>query len=72
MKLSYISNIKLSESSGGMSGANKAVYNQLDISHKVCDYTYINPKMDLISKIKSKFSLFSNSLITNSIFFFLK
>ena len=55
MKLSYISNIKLSESSGGMSGANKAVYNQLDISHKVCDYTYINPKMDLISKIKSKF-----------------
>jgi len=54
MKLSYISNIKLSESSGGMSGINNALHNQLNKHFEICDYSYINPKSDIISKIKSK------------------
>ena len=54
MKLSYISNIKLSESSGGMSGINNALHNQLNKHFEICDYSYINPKSDVISKIKSK------------------
>ena len=54
MKISYISNIKLSESSGGMSGANNAVHSLLNNDHEICDYTYINPETDLISKIISK------------------
>ena len=54
MKISYISNIKLSESSGGMSGANNAVHSLLNNDHEICDYTYINPETDLILKIISK------------------
>jgi glycosyltransferase involved in cell wall biosynthesis len=54
MKLSYISNIKLTESSGGMSGINNALHNQLNKHFEICDYSYINPKSDIISKIKSK------------------
>jgi len=54
MKLSYISNIKLSESSGGMSGINHAVYHQLKRFFDVDDYVYINAKEDQWAKLKSK------------------
>lgn len=54
MKISYISNIKLSESSGGMSGINHAVYHQLKRFFNIEDYIYINAKEDRWAKIKSK------------------
>ena len=54
MKLTYISNIKLSESSGGMSGINHAVYHQLKRFFDVDDYVYINAKEDKWAKVKSK------------------
>lgn len=54
MRISYISNITLSESSGGMSGINNALYHQIDKHYEVCDYSLINPKNDLVSKIISK------------------
>jgi glycosyltransferase involved in cell wall biosynthesis len=54
MKISYISNIKLSESSGGMSGINHAVYHQLKRFFNVENYIYINAKEDQWAKIKSK------------------
>ena len=54
MKLSYISNIKLTESSGGMSGINHAVYHQLKRFFDVEDYIYINAKEDKWAKVKSK------------------
>lgn len=54
MKISYISNIKLSESSGGMSGINHAVYHQLKRSFDVEEYIYINAKEDRWAKVKSK------------------
>jgi len=54
MKISYISNIKLLESSGGMSGINHAVYHQLKRFFDVNDYVYINAKEDKWAKIKSK------------------
>ena len=54
MKLTYITNIKLSESSGGMSGINHAVYHQLKRFFDVDDYVYINAKEDKWAKVKSK------------------
>tara|TARA_R110002012_G_scaffold220618_1_gene392271 strand:+ start:22179 stop:23282 length:1104 start_codon:yes stop_codon:yes gene_type:complete len=54
MKISYISNIKLSESSGGMSGINHAVYHQLKRFFDVENYVYINAKEDKWAKVKSK------------------
>jgi glycosyltransferase involved in cell wall biosynthesis len=54
MKLTYITNIKLSESSGGMSGINHAVYHQLKRFFDIEDYIYINAKEDKWAKVKSK------------------
>lgn len=54
MKISFISNIKITEYSGGMSGINKSLYQQLERYFEVCDYSYINPGYDLISKVLSK------------------
>lgn len=52
MKLTYITNTKLSESSGGGSGINNAIYNGLKDYYDV-DYLYLNPKLDKISKLIS-------------------
>ena len=54
MKLSYISNIKLFDSSGGVSGKNYATVQQLKRNFKITDYCYLNPKPDLFAKISSK------------------
>jgi glycosyltransferase involved in cell wall biosynthesis len=54
MKISFISNIKLTESSGGMSGINNALYHQIGRYFELSDYIHINVKPDYISKIYSK------------------
>ena len=55
MKLSYISNIKLSEASGGVSGKNHATYHQLKRIFEITDYSCINPKSDILAKFISKY-----------------
>ncbi|MCK0115084.1 glycosyltransferase family 4 protein [Gelidibacter sp. F63206] len=52
MRLAYITNTSLKESSGGGSGVNFATYNYLKDSFDT-DYYLINPKPDVMSKIKS-------------------
>ncbi len=54
VKITFVSNIKLTESSGGMSGINNALYHQLSKYFKIRDYLYINPPPDWFSKLKSK------------------
>jgi glycosyltransferase involved in cell wall biosynthesis len=55
MKIRYISNISESETSGGMSGINSAVFNRFKKSASAFSYQYINPPLIRHEKLKSKF-----------------
>tara|TARA_B110000977_G_scaffold4689_1_gene6769 strand:+ start:582 stop:1685 length:1104 start_codon:yes stop_codon:yes gene_type:complete len=55
MKLSYISNIKLAESSGGGSGVNNAVYSYFKTFAEYLGYQFINPPNIKSEEYKSKF-----------------
>lgn len=64
MKIQYITNTSLKESSGGGSGVNFATYNFLKDLDEDIEFHIINPKGDLISKIRSvikrKFGILRN------------
>jgi glycosyltransferase involved in cell wall biosynthesis len=53
-KLTYVSNLSLANTSGGMSGINSATYNQLKNNFNITEYEIINPKQDIVSKVVSK------------------
>ncbi len=44
----------MNEFSGGMSGINRAVHDQLKRYHNISDYCLIDPEIDLLAKIRSK------------------
>lgn len=52
-KLTYVSNLNLTNISGGMSGINSAIYNQLRVRFKIVDYLMIDPSLDFSAKISS-------------------
>ncbi|WP_178983478.1 glycosyltransferase family 4 protein [Winogradskyella helgolandensis] len=53
-KITYVSNLDLSNTSGGMSGINSATYNQLKKHFEIRNYVMINPKQGFLSKGISK------------------
>ena len=53
-KITYVSNLELTNVSGGMSGINNATYNKLKVKVGITDYLAISPSQDFGAKIKSK------------------